>query len=150
MTTTLDAETLTTRKNRWETWENAIKHYEQTGEVETPALLSETLTDIPLRDALLARAGRNTLDGLTLIGILAAMSNADLEHVPTLATLAAIEYASDMPAMARLHAQEAHNLDGTYSLASLLLNGLDMRAPASLLRRSFAHFDPESLLNETA
>ncbi len=138
------------RRGRWNDWMQAIDDEVRGFAVDPQTLLAldRSLFDIPVRDALLAHAATlegDTHDGLT--GLLARLTaRAPIgSSVPAHTCAAAVRYLDgDVEAAAQrveriLDAEE-------YSLARLLHNGLAMRAPASLLARSFRHFTPQDLL----
>lgn len=138
------------RRHLWNTWRVAIDraadHDFPTGPVR--AALASSLFDIPLRDALLAQSARADLPTR------AAMRELLIElarHSPLGVALpvhtctAALLYLDGLTEETAFIVRAVLSID-EYSLARLLKNGLDMRAPSSLLARSFAHFDPLDLL----
>lgn len=102
-----------------------------------------SLTDICLRDAILAQSARMPIFRPALKQILAVL--AEDESVPARTLLACMEYLDDHTEQARALVSSVLETEN-YSLARLINNGLEMQAPASLLARSFAHFSPEELL----
>ena len=138
------------RRRSWANWLRAIEVVAGGGSV--PALdlaqLAATLFDIPIRDAVLAHsAGPDTRARPALEELLTSMCMRSTlgTSIPHHTCLAAMQYLNgDLVPAAQLTRRV---LDAEeYSLARLLHNGLDMRAPASLLARSFAHFTPTELL----
>lgn len=138
------------RGDAWSDWLFAL---DQIAEGTTPDLealerLGEMLFDVPLRDALLAHSARDAASAephvRSTLQAIARMSHIGTS-TPTHTCLAAMYYLEgELEQAAQL---VSHILDiEEYSLARLLQNGLQMRAPASLLARSFAHFDPLDLL----
>lgn len=138
------------RRRQWEAWRTAIASPSNAG-CESPeflAMLAASLHDIPVRDALLAHSARTD-----------SMSQARLTHVlidlarhtplavglPVHTCTAALLYLDGLTHESSAIVEAVLAID-EYSLARLLHNGLQMRAPASLLARSFAHFDPLDLL----
>ena len=117
-------------------------------DLQTLERLGATLYDIPLRDALLAHSARDaaiaephvrsTLDAIARMSHIATST-------PTHTCLAAMHYLEGELEQAAMLVSRILDVE-EYSLARLLQNGLQMRAPASLLARSFAHFDPLDLL----
>ena len=69
--------------------------------------------------------------------------------IPVNTCAAAMRYLDGDTESAALLVQSILDAD-EYSLARLLSNGLEMRAPASLLARSFSHWNPQDLLMERA
>ena len=141
------ADPLGWRTEHWDRWQEAIRDGAPT-EGSTRADLALSLMDIPLRDALLAQSARQ--HGEARPGFRSALHA--LQSGCTLGTalplhtcLAAMLYLDGEVAASRALVNAVLLVD-EYSLARLLRNGLDMRAPASLLARSFAHFDPIDLL----
>ena len=138
------------RRHLWNTWRIAIEgaavHDFPNGPIR--AALASSLFDIPLRDALLAQSARADLPTR------AAMRELLIElarHSPLGVALpvhtctAALLYLDGLTEETAFIVKAVLSID-EYSLARLLKNGLDMRAPSSLLARSFAHFDPLDLL----
>lgn len=135
------------RTDYWDRWQAALREGTPT-EGPSRAALALSLQDIPLRDALLAQSARD--NGAARPGFRAALSS--LQSGCTLGTtlplytcLAAMLYLDGDVDASRALINAVLMVD-EYSLARLLRNGLDMRAPSSLLARSFAHFDPIDLL----
>lgn len=135
------------RANSWHLWQ-------QTLQMEPPTsgpILSElarSLFDIPLRDAVLALSAREDNRWRPAIqALLAAMTDRSplATSLPAHTCSAALAYLDGDLDVARTQVNDVLGID-EYSLARLLRNGLDMRAPASLLARSFSHFDPVDLL----
>lgn len=138
------------RRRLWSTWLRAIDVVASGGTIPAPELaqLSATLFDIPIRDALLAHsAGPDARVRPALEDLLTTMCTRSAlgTSIPHHTCLAAMQYLNgDLAPAAKLTRRV---LDAEeYSLARLLHNGLEMRAPASLLARSFAHFTPTELL----
>lgn len=138
------------RTERWDAWQEAIRSAETGGRRPGADLarLSTALFDIPLRDALLAQSARD--DGFARPAMRALFDQ--LLHRSSLGTAlpaytcsAALAYLDGETTAARTIVNAVLAID-EYSLARLLRNGLEMRAPASLLARSFSHFDPVDLL----
>lgn len=135
------------RTRLWDTWQDAIRvGLPQDGHER--AELARSLTDIPLRDALLAQSARN--GGAVRPALRSLMHGLHIGStlgvaLPLHTCLAALLYLDGDVAASRALVN-AVLLTDEYSLARLLRNGLDMRAPSSLLARSFAHFDPIDLL----
>ena len=138
------------RRSRWEEWRTAIGTATSDDCIEPAILerLSRTLHDIPVRDAILAYscdADTSVLGGLTTLLERITRRSVLGAAVPAYTCLAEMRYlAGDLTRASDavrtiLDAEE-------YSLARLLHNGLEMRAPASLLARSFSHFSPQDLL----
>ena len=140
----------TWRRARWTDWCSAIAL--TISHRPVPAmqleLLARTLHDIPVRDAVLAHSAGPEAGAQSAISeILQAMAQRSLvgSAIPAHTCLAAMHYLAG-------ELESARDLVGAildveeYSLARLLHNGLEMRAPASLLARSFAHFSPQELL----
>ena len=138
------------RTDRWDAWQQAIRAADAGPAIPSRelSLLSQSLFDIPLRDALLAQSARD--DG-ALRPALRQLLTRMLERstlgtaLPTYTCAAAMAYL-DGETIAALDAVNDVLAIDEYSLARLLRNGLEMRAPASLLARSFSHFDPIDLL----
>ena len=135
------------RTETWDRWQEAIRGGAPTGGSQRAAL-ALSLLDVPLRDALLAQSARQ--NGAARPGFRSVLHA--LQAGCTLGTslalhtcLAAMLYLDGEAAASRALVNAVLLVD-EYSLARLLRNGLDMRAPASLLARSFAHFDPVDLL----
>ena len=137
----------TWRTEHWDHWQAAIRDgAPATGSLR--AALAASLLDIPLRDALLAQSARQ--NGAARPGfrsVLHALQTSSTLGVslPLHTCLAAMLYLDGELAASRALVNAVLLVD-EYSLARLLHNGLDMRAPSSLLARSFAHFDPIDLL----
>jgi len=141
---------ITWRRSRWNDWSSAISASTEGMAVEPLHLemLARSLHDIPIRDAVLAHSAssderiRPALQQLlTTMSMRSTLGSA----VPAFTCLAAMHYlAGDTQESSRLVRRILAVEE--YSLARLLHNGLDMRAPASLLARSFAHFTPQELL----
>lgn len=138
------------RRRLWAKWLDAIDTAADGGSLSSVDLaqLAVTLFDIPIRDALLAhsagadRRARPALEELlTNMCLHSTMGTA----VPAHTCLAALQYLNGDLAPAGQLVGRILDVE-EYSLARLLRNGLDMRAPASLLARSFAHFTPTELL----
>lgn len=138
------------RRARWEDWRTAIALTLEHKPVAAMHcdVLSRSLHDIPVRDAVLAHsAGPETAAQWAIAELLQSISERSMLGcaIPAHTCLAAMQYLAD-------ELQPAHDLVSAildveeYSLARLLYNGLEMRAPASLLARSFAHFSPHELL----
>lgn len=137
----------TWRTEYWDHWQAAIRDGAPS-EGALRAALVGSLLDIPLRDALLAQSARQ--NGAARPGfrsVLHALQASSTLGVslPLHTCLAAMLYLDGEVAASRALVNAVLLVD-EYSLARLLHNGLDMRAPASLLARSFAHFDPIDLL----
>lgn len=135
------------RNAMWDEWQAVLRLGGPADHLQA-LRLTMSLFDIPLRDAVLAQSARDhgaarpalaevmqQLRGRTLLGT----------AIPLHTCIAALHYLDGE--ITRTHdAVNAILAAEEYSLARLLRNGLDMRAPASLLARSFAHFDPLDLL----
>lgn len=138
------------RTDAWDAWQHAIRAEDSGPAVPTPQLarLSRSLFDIPLRDAILAQSARD--DG-ALRPALRQLLMRMLERstmgtaIPLYTCAAAMAYLDGEIIAANDAVNDILAID-EYSLARLLRNGLEMRAPASLLARSFSHFDPIDLL----
>ncbi len=138
------------RQDRWGDWMQAIADVHRDLDVDPGLLelLARTLHDIPIRDAVLAYSA--DADGQARPGLDALlqrmMQRSTLgSAVPVHTCAAALLYLDgDMDEAAHRVRQILETEE--YSLARLLSNGLDMRAPASLLARSFAHYSPQQLL----
>lgn len=133
------------RTAMWDTWQDALLR-----PVPGPVLseMARSLFDVPLRDALLAQSARQ--DGNQRPAIRAVLSRIEQRSplataLPAYTCSAAMSYLDGDFAAAKEAVNAVLAID-EYSLARLLRNGLDMRAPATLLARSFAHFDPIDLL----
>lgn len=138
------------RRARWDEWLQAIMDTERALPVDAAQLqgLSRTLHDIPIRDAVLAYSADSDAGVRPAIEQLLArmMERSTLgAAIPVHTCAAAMEYLNGEIDAAALHVR--HILEAEeYSLARLLNNGLEMRAPSSLLARSFAHYTPQDLL----
>ena len=142
------------RRLQWEQWMTAIAGV-RTDSLPAPQdqqALAASLHDIPVRDALLAHSALD--DGIhrpqmtALLRQLATRSTPGT-GAPVLTALASMHYlANELDEAAEI----THGVLAVeeYSLARLLANGLEMRAPASLLARSFTHWHPMDLLAERA
>ena len=135
------------RTELWDRWQAAIADGVPR-EGRWRAALAGSLLDIPLRDALLAQSARN--GGAARPGIRSALHALQPGStlgvaLPLTTCLAAMLYLDSEIAASRALVNAVLMIDD-YSLARLLRNGIDMRAPSSLLARSFAHFDPLDLL----
>lgn len=134
------------RRSQWRRWESASASGETPTDAADAARLIDSLHDIPLRDAVLAHSAdpqrrmgvRRLLQALTDRAPLGT-------SVPLHTCLAALHYLDDELGQARQRVTAVLEVE-EYSLARLLHNGLEMRAPASLLAQSFAHFTPAQLL----
>lgn len=138
------------RRTRWDEWRAAIALSRAGKPVEPLRLerLARSLHDIPIRDAVLAHsADVEAVAHAALVEILQTMANRSMlgSAIPAHTCLAAMHYLSEDLQSARNLVRAILTVE-EYSLARLLHNGLDMRAPASLLARSFAHFSPLELL----
>lgn len=103
-----------------------------------------SLQDISFRDAILAQSARQPEVRPALKQILAILATD--ENIPSRTLLACMEFLDgDMEAADALVSSVLETEE--YNLARLIKNGLEMRAPASLLATSFRHFSPEELLN---
>lgn len=134
------------RTAMWERWQDVIV----AGGASAPILseLARSLFDIPLRDAVLAQSARH--EGLARPAIRSLLNEIkDRSPLPTALPAftcgAALAYLDGEFENAKQQVNAVLAID-EYSLARLLRNGLEMRAPSSLLSRSFAHFDPIDLL----
>ncbi len=138
------------RQERWGDWLQAIVDIDRHIAVEPAqiALLARTLHDIPIRDAVLAYSADPEGQARPGLDVLLArmMERSPLgAAIPAYTCAAALRYL-DGDLMQAAH-QVCQILEAEeYSLARLLSNGLEMRAPASLLARSFSHFSPQQLL----
>jgi len=140
----------TWRRARWDDWRDAIARADADAAVAPLRLelLSRTLYDIPVRDAVLAHsADPQAAAQAALTELLRQMSRRSIlgTAIPAHTCLAAMHYLADDLQHARHLVRGILQVE-EYSLARLLHNGLEMRAPASLLARSFAHFNPHELL----
>ena len=135
------------RNGIWDEWQSALRLGHPVDRQQAMRL-AMSLFDIPLRDAVLALSARDQgaarsalmdlmqqLRGHTLLGT----------AIPLHTCIAALHYLDGDVSRAHETVNAVLGVE-EYSLARLLRNGLDMRAPASLLARSFAHFDPLDLL----
>ena len=138
------------RRARWDEWQQAIVDTDRGLLVDSAQLhvLSRSLHDIPIRDAVLAYSAdpdarvRPAIEQLLRRMIQRSTLGA---AIPANTCAAALEYLNGEIDAASVHVR--HILEAEeYSLARLLNNGLEMRAPASLLARSFAHYSPQDLL----
>lgn len=138
------------RQARWGDWLQAIVDSQRDIDVETTQveLLARTLHDIPIRDAVLAYSA--DVDGQARPGLDALLTRM-MERgtlgsaIPAYTCAAALHYLDgDLDEAAHRVRQILDTEE--YSLARLLSNGLEMRAPSSLLARSFAHYSPQQLL----
>lgn len=145
---------MTTNTICYADWQETVKEI-SLGKFDTAAMddfsvktAQEYLRMIPVRDAILANLVQE--DGImepTRRLLLALTRTGDT--VPARTVLAAINFLeSDMESVKSLVTDVLAAEE--YSLARLLNNGLEMRAPASLLRHSFAHYTPDSLLAEAS
>lgn len=100
------------------------------------------LEDIPLRDAILAEIALYD-EGREAAKAMLTKVAAD-GNVPAVTILAAIDFLESKFDDARAKVASVLETE-EYSLARLLHNGLEMRAPASLLQRSLTHYTPEDL-----
>lgn len=138
------------RRARWAEWQSALANAVD-GAKPTPATLerlAKTLYDIPLRDAVLAHSAAPDVDALAgITAILEAIERRSVigAAIPAATCLAAMRYLDGELDASRHLVQRILETE-EYSLARLLHNGLEMRAPASLLARSFAHFSPLDLI----
>lgn len=106
----------------------------------------EYLRQIPVRDAILADfAARPERMEPSRVLLLALTRTGDTN--PARTVLAAVNYLEGDYESAYSLVSDVLDTE-EYSLARLLWNGLDMKAPASILRNSFSHFNPEDLLAE--
>lgn len=138
------------RRRHWSTWLRAIDAVADGGSVAAAELarLAATLFDIPIRDAVLAHsAGADERARPALEELLTSMCVRSVigTSIPAHTCLAAMEYLNGDLTQAAQLSRRVLDVE-EYSLARLLHNGLEMRAPASLLARSFAHFTPTELL----
>jgi hypothetical protein len=138
------------RQERWGDWVQAIVDAQRGIEVGPTQLelLARTLHDIPMRDAVLAYSAdpdgqaRPGLDAL----LARMMARGTLgATIPVHTCAAALLYLDGAVEEAAHRVRQILETE-EYSLARLLSNGLEMRAPASLLARSFAHYSPQQLL----
>lgn len=138
------------RRQRWDEWRQAIDQIDSDDEVDSTLLerLAQSLFDIPLRDAVLAQSaapGEVAQPAITAILESIAARSVVGTAAPAYTCLAAMYYLeSSFDACGGL-VREILEVE-EYSFARLLQNGLEMRAPASLLARSFATFNPQDLL----
>lgn len=109
--------------------------------------MRENLRDIPFRDALLANSVQMPEFRPALKQVFAVLAAND--DAPSRTMLAAMQYLDDEIQSAEANVQTVLEKE-EYSLARLLSNGIEFRAPSSLLARSFGSFDPLDLLHETA
>ncbi len=140
----------TWRRARWNEWQQTIANAADGLSIDPQQLerLAATLHDIPIRDALLAYSAdpdARVLTGVRSVLVSIARRSTLGIAIPAQTCLAAMHYlGNDLSAAA--HLVDRLLAIEEYSLARLLHNGLEMRAPASLLARSFAHFSPLELL----
>lgn len=138
------------RRTQWTHWQRTIGQA-TAGTLSDPSTLdalARSLHDIPVRDALLAAsAGQEPSIRPGLDAALRAMLDRSTlgTAVPLHTCVAALDYLDGNLENTALRVGRILEAE-EYSLARLLRNGLEMRAPASLLARSFSHFDPEELL----
>lgn len=138
------------RRAQWAIWQRVIAGAAAGDAPPSSSLedLARSLHDIPVRDALLAAsAGQGTTIRPGLDLVLTAMLERSTvgTSIPLQTCVAALDYLDGNLEMASMRVTRVLDAE-EYSLARLLRNGLEMRAPASLLARSFSHFDPEELL----
>lgn len=136
------------RTARWDAWQRLLETGGSVASGQDLAALARSLFDIPLRDALLAQSAQNDGAMRPAMQLLFArlLERSSLgTAIPAFTCAAALAYLDGDLLNARDVVNSVLALD-EYSLARLLRNGLDMRAPASLLARSFSHFDPIDLL----
>lgn len=138
------------RAAAWDSWQEAIREaqFGQAPAGSRLAPLARALFDIPLRDAVLAQSARD--DGFARPAMRIVFSRMLTRStlgtaIPAFTCAAALAYLDGETTAAHDAVNEVLAVD-EYSLARLLRNGLEMRAPASLLARSFSHFDPVELL----
>lgn len=134
------------RRSQWRRWESAGAAGVAPPDPVDMCRLIDSLHDIPVRDAVLAHSA-DPQRRVGIRGTLQALADrAPLgTAVPLHTCLAALHYLDDDLEKARQRVTAVLDVE-EYSLARLLHNGLEMRAPASLLARSFAHFTPAQLL----
>lgn len=139
------------RETLWDAWGEVISAI-TVGEVVAATMPSdiqeifrENLRDIPLRDALLAQSARNPEFRPALREVFAVLAQND--DVPSRTLLAAMQFLDGDMDDARANVSKVLETED-YSLARLLDTGLAMQAPASMLARSFSHFEPTDLLND--
>lgn len=138
------------RRASWNDWIHAIGDVASGANVDPPMLetLSISLHDIPVRDALLAHSADpagQVRPAIQQILTAVSLRSTPGSAIPAHTCLAAMHYLADETLEARRLIRRILDCED-YSLAELLHNGLEMRAPASLLARSFAHFTPQQLL----
>lgn len=136
------------RSAMWETWQSALADPTAPLHGAVRSEMARSLFDVPLRDAILAQSAR--LDGHARPAIRSRLAQITQRSplataLPAFTCSAALAYLDGEFATAKDLVNAVLSID-EYSLARLLRNGLDMRAPATLLARSFAHFDPVDLL----
>lgn len=133
------------RSAMWDTWQSALRRPVAGPQVSE---MARSLFDVPLRDAILAQSARqngNERPAIRSVLDLMIQRSPLATALPAYTCRAAMAYLDGDFAVANESINAVLSID-EYSLARLLRNGLDMRAPASLLARSFAHFDPMDLL----
>ena len=138
------------RRARWDDWMQTMNDVARGYAVDpnTVIELDRSLFDIPVRDALLAHAATLDADARAGLDRLLARMTARApigSSVPVHTCAAALRYLDGDVVEAAQRVERILDAE-EYSLARLLHNGLEMRAPASLLARSFRHFTPQDLL----
>ncbi len=138
------------RRARWNDWMQTIADVARGFPVESAMVhdLDRSLFDVPVRDAILAHSA--TLDADARAGLDRLMDRMTARSpigssIPAHTCAAALRYLDGDITDAAQRVERILDAD-EYSLARLLHNGLEMRAPASLLARSFRHFTPQDLL----
>lgn len=138
------------RRARWNDWLQAIADIARGFSVDPMTVhdLDRSLFDVPVRDAILAHSA--TLDGDARAGLDRLLDRMTARSpigssIPAHTCAAALRYLDGDVLDAAQRVERILDAE-EYSLARLLHNGLEMRAPASLLARSFRHFTPQDLL----
>lgn len=138
------------RQARWNEWMQALLDLDRNLPIDPLQVgaLARTLYDIPIRDAVLAYSADPS--GMARPGLDALFARMTARStlgsaIPAYTCAAALHYLDgDTEAAGHLVGLILDTEE--YSLARLLSNGLEMRAPSSLLARSFAHYSPQQLL----
>ncbi len=141
----------TERKRLWTEWQElrTDTHLSTTWEAERLATLIDGLVDLRLRDCILAHAGQHPDQRTAWTQlILVLLDNPNFSrNVALKTTLCALTYLRGDLNAARAIAEEALNIDGSYSLALLLHKGLVTKAPPGTLEAAFRNASIETLID---
>ena len=140
------------RKRLWDAWQQLLNSHAQLADrtAEELAVLIDGLHDLRLRDSILAHAGQNPeMRGAWNTLIVDLLDNSNFSrNVALKTTHCALVYLQGNLKQARVIAEEALHLDGSYSLALLLHKGLVTKAPPGTLEAAFCNASIDVLIDD--